>query len=152
MVGSAALTSHGATVLLRNALSPVALVRKSDNTNDPTLSYGSNTGDTGRNAEILRRNMGVGKTPGLEAHHIVPSTHQFDAARRAREILKRFGIDINAAENGVLLPKAIHDGLANNQRYMQAVLERLSRASTREEAMSILQRISQQLLEGTFPR
>ena len=152
MVVGAALTSHGATVLLRNTLTPIAFARKSGNTNDPTLSYGSNTGDTARNAEILRRNMGVGKTPGLEAHHIVPSTHQFDAARRAREILKRFGIDINAAENGVLLPKAIHDGLANDQRYMRAVLDELESASTRQDAVQILRDIGQRLLNDTFPR
>jgi len=152
MVGSAALTSHGATVLLRNALSPVALVRKSDNTNDPTLSYGSNTGDTARNAEILRRNMGVGKTPGLEAHHIVPSTDSYRAAKRAREILHQLGIDINAAENGVLLPEAIHTGLSRNQRYMDAVLRELEYVSTRQDAVNVLRDIGQRLLNGTFTR
>jgi len=152
MVGGAALTSHGATVLLRNTLTPIAFARKSGNTNDPTLSYGSNTGDTARNAEILRRNMGVGKTPGLEAHHIVPSTDSYRAAKRAREILHQLGIDINAAENGVLLPEAIHTGLSRNQRYMDAVLDALEKSRTREHAINILRRIGEQLLEGTFPR
>lgn len=141
------LGRDGGAILYRLQQNPLAFAR-----DDPTLSYGTNTGDTQRNADILRRNMGVGKTPGWEAHHIVPSTHHFDAARRAREILHRLGIDINAAENGVLLPKAIHDGLANNQEYMKAVLERLSRASTRQQGIEILQHIGQELLNGTFPR
>gem|GEM_PF-1611781 len=152
MVGGVALTSHGATVLVRNTLSPMAFARKSGNTNDPTLSYGSNTGDTSRNAEILRRNMGVGKTPGLEAHHIVPSTDSYQSAKEARRILQRLGIDINAAENGVLLPEAIHTGLSRNQRYMDAVLDALEKSRTREHAINILRRIGEQLLEGTFPR
>jgi len=96
--------------------------------------------------------MGVGETPGLEAHHVVPSTHRYDAARRARETLHRSGIDINAAENGALLPEKIHNGLANNHTYMKAVYDQLRQASTREEATDILQRIDRQLLNGMFPR
>jgi len=94
----------------------------------------------------------VGKTPGLEAHHIVPSTDSYRAAKRAREILHQLGIDINAAENGVLLPEVIHTGLSRNQRYMDAVLRELEYVSTRQDAVNVLRDIGQRLLNGTFTR
>lgn len=56
------------------------------------------------------------------------------------------------AENGVLLPKDIHNGLANDYRYMDAVLEDLRMATSQEDAIRILEDIGQQLLDGTYPR
>lgn len=96
--------------------------------------------------------MGVGSTPGEEAHHIVPSTHGRQSAREACKILNRLGIDINAADNGVLLPKSIHDGLANDYTYMDTVFQELTNATTRSEAIEILEEIGQKLLAGQFPR
>jgi YD repeat-containing protein len=155
VAGAAALVpvAHGGTVALRNTWNQYLAIAKTAKSNgDPTLSYGTNTGDTGSNATRLRQNMGVGDTPGKAAHHIVPSTHSYDAARDARRILQRLGIDINAAENGVLLRQEIHNGLANNQRYMRAVLSELESATTRQDAVGILRDIGQRLLSGTFPR
>ncbi len=147
LAGTAA-AAHGLAILGRNAGNPVS---KAD---DPTLRYGSNTGNTKRNAEILQRNLekatGMRKPAGYHAHHIVPSTHR-DMAE-ARKILEKWGIDINSAENGVFLPDYIHNGLANDKTYMRAVLNELERATSREDAIKILQDIGQQLLDGTYPR
>ena len=137
-------------MLIRNAGNPV-----SGPAADPTLRYGSNTGNTTRNAQILRENMkdaGIEASSGYEAHHIVPSTSQNDAARQARDILEQWGIDINNADNGIFLPKSIHNGLANDHKYMNAVLEDLQQATSRDDTIRILQDIGQQLLDGTYPR
>jgi hypothetical protein len=82
----------------------------------------------------------------------VPSTSSYESAKKAREILEEWDIDINQADNGVLLPRSIHDGLANDHRYMDAVLEKLEDANSQPEAIEILEGIGQQLLDGTFPR
>jgi hypothetical protein len=119
---------------------------------DPTLGYPSNTGDTGDNAKILRDNMGVGKTPGEAAHHIVPSTDSYAAARQAREKLHELDIDINAKENGVLLTTDIHNGLSRNHVYMDAVLSELQNVTTKDRAIQVLQDIASRLLNGGFPR
>lgn len=143
------IAAHGGAMLIRNAGNPVSRPE------DPTLRYGSNTGNTTRNAQILRQNMekaGVHAPPRYEAHHIVPSTSQNDAARQARDILEQWGIDINNADNGIFLPKSIHNGLANDHKYMNAVLEDLRQATSRDDAARILQDIGQQLLDGTYPR
>jgi hypothetical protein len=140
---------HGGVMLMYGSTNPVL------GPQDPTLRYGTNTGNTKRNAQILRRNLeraGVEAPPGYEAHHIVPSTRNYESAVEAREILERFGIDINDAANGIFLPKSVHNGLANDYRYMDAVLEDLKRATSKEDAIKILQKIGQRLLDGTYPR
>jgi hypothetical protein len=148
VLAGTAVAAHGGAVLMRNAGNPVG---KAD---DPTLRYGSNTGNTKKNAEILQRNMeqatGLSKPAGYHAHHIVPSTHR--DMQKAREILEKWGIDINSAENGVFLPDYIHNGLANDKTYMRAVLNDLEQATSREEVIETLQRIGQKLLDGTYPR
>lgn len=142
------LVAHGGAMLMRNAGNPVGKAA------DPTLGYGSNTGDTGYNARILRRNMenaGVQAPPKYEPHHIVPSTSQNEWAVLARERLWKFGIDINAAENGVFVPKSVN-GHLNNREYMKAVYEALKQAETQEDAIRILQKIAEQVrLTGNYP-
>lgn len=112
------LATHGGVLLANNANNSLQIRGNGGGSSDVTKTYGTNTGDTQKNADILRANMGVGKTPGIQAHHIVPSTHS--EAQKAREILESWGIDINQADNGVLLPKGIHDGLANDHTYLYA--------------------------------
>ncbi|MFN3394909.1 MAG: AHH domain-containing protein, partial [Candidatus Thermochlorobacter sp.] len=111
---------------------------------------------TANNARKLERNIeratGQTKPAGYETHHIVPSGSNYDSAREARDVLKNFGIDINDAGNGVFLPREIHNGLANDHRYMEAVLKDLKKATSKDEVIEILQRIGQQLLDGTYPR
>jgi len=85
---------------------------------------------------------------GEIAHHLVA----WDAPRAApsREILERFGIDINEAANGVFLSRAIHNHLHTNA-YYDAVYDELLKAASRDEALAILDGIRRRLLGGTFP-
>lgn len=66
--------------------------------------------------------------------------------------MNKLGIDINAADNGVLLPTEVHNGLGNDHTYMDAVYNALRNAKTKEEAIALLQRIGDKLLNDTFPR
>jgi RHS repeat-associated protein len=123
---------------------------------DPTLSYGTNAGKgkTATNARRLRRNMeatGVSLKPEEAAHHIVPSTNQYDSARRAREILHQYDIDINAAVNGVPLSGPLHNHLSNDHMYMDKVLSWLQKADTRAQTEQTLQQIGHLLRNGKFP-
>jgi hypothetical protein len=75
-------------------------------------------------------------------------------------VLERFGININAAENGVFLPlnisspnpggAAIHSTLHTNA-YYEAVNGLLSQVTSRTEALEVLSFIRDRLLTSTFP-
>jgi hypothetical protein len=110
----------------------------------------------GKNAAELRKNMeNAGETfnQGDAAHHIVPSTDgRTQAAIDARNTLNGHGIGINDAPNGVPLPKSQHDGqgLHRGTTY-QAVNDRLSQATNKAEAESILRDIAAEIKAGTFP-
>lgn len=109
-------------------------------------------------SKILRRNLieaGFAE-PNYRnaAHHIVAGNAS--AAIEARKILQSFGIDINAAVNGVFLP--IEQGVSDayyhvslhTDTYYQKVTELLRNASSRYEVTLILNQIREQLLNGTF--
>jgi hypothetical protein len=68
---------------------------------------------TGDNSAILRRSMlnegGVNFQAGDAAHHIVPALKDSASADAARKILKDLNIPINGFENGVRLPKILHE-------------------------------------------
>ena len=87
------------------------------------------------------------------AHHIVAGNSP--KAEEAREILLKYGIDINDAENGVFLPTvkevggAYHPSLHTNE-YYRKINSLLRRANSREDALDILDMISEELLEGVF--
>jgi hypothetical protein len=97
------------------------------------------------------------RPPGAAVHHIVPLNARAPAAKRAREILARFGIGINDAANGVFLPAtrkapnptgaAVHSEL-HTTRYYVTVNKRLGEAKTRAEAEAILASIRKELLSG----
>jgi hypothetical protein len=101
---------------------------------------------------------GVSRPPGYAAHHIVAGNKK--PAAPARDILKGFRIGINDASNAVFLPadrttqvingETIHASLHTNE-YFKAVEEALKKATSREEALGILQRIRQGLQSRTFP-
>ncbi len=98
---------------------------------------------------------GYARLPGHAAHHIVAGNAP--AALRAREVLKRFGIGINDAVNGVFLPSsgavqniagaAVHSTVHTNAYYV-AVNQTLATASTRAEAELALEAIRRTLLAG----
>lgn len=73
----------------------------------------------------------------------------------ARQILESFGIDINNAGNGVMIPSGVNSHL-NNAAYERAVLEALRDAqnngATPEQVIETLQSIGDQILAtGTYP-
>lgn len=86
---------------------------------------------------------------GEHAHHIVASTHK--DAQRARDILNRFKIDINSAENGIRLSEAEHLGDLRSLTAIQQVTDMLSRATTRDQAVGMLHHIADLIREKEFP-
>ncbi|MCB9507772.1 MAG: AHH domain-containing protein [Myxococcales bacterium] len=112
----------------------------------------------GRPSQILGRALqaaGQVRPPGVSAHHIVASSAR--AAAPARAVLARFGIQINSAVNGVFLPSfrrspnplgaAVHS-MVHTRAYYQAVNEALRQATTRAEALEVLDALRQALLGG----
>lgn len=91
-----------------------------------------------------------------EAHHIVAG--MAEAAAPARNVLEKFGIGINDAENGVFLPgpsvlnpmgAAFHRPL-HSGAYYRTVNDILDYATTRQEAIDALNGIKQMLLTNKF--
>jgi hypothetical protein len=91
----------------------------------------------------------VGGTP-------TPSSH-LRVSRGFERLLARFGIGINDAANGVFLPAtraapnqggaAVHSTV-HTRAYFQAVNEELGQATTRAEALEVLNALRQGLLGG----
>lgn len=80
-------------------------------------------------------------------------------AKRARDILSRYGIDIDDVDNGVFLPtststrsKALRHPKLHTTKYYREINERLEAAGNREEALNALNDIKDELLKGTLPR
>ena len=84
-----------------------------------------------------------------DAHHIVAWNHW--RAERARQILEQWGIDIDAAVNGVWLPRAYHRTLNNSAAYYDAVHRMLEKATSKKDVLETLQTIKQLLSTGEFP-
>lgn len=111
-------------------------------------------------AQALARALeaaGHSRPPGAAAHHIVAGNARL--ADPARKILRKLGIGINEASNGVFLPAtrtspnptgaAVHSTLHTRVYYRQ-VNRRLGSATTRAQAERILAEIRQILLDGGF--
>mgnify|MGYP000356006659 CR=1 FL=1 len=75
------------------------------------------------------------RPPGSAAHHIVAG--RAERAAPARAVLDRFGIGINDAANGAFLRSGAHNGLHTNA-YYETVNSALSQATTRQEALQVL--------------
>jgi hypothetical protein len=101
---------------------------------------------------------GFTRPAGSAAHHIVAGGSRSSSS--AREVLQRFGIDINDAGNGVFLPgrmtspnsaeAAVHSRI-HTDAYYGEVNRLLGQATTRSEALDSLGYIRSQLLSGGFP-
>ncbi|HUG86959.1 MAG TPA: AHH domain-containing protein [Euzebya sp.] len=136
-----------------DALSPEELAQR----NADRARRGSSNS---RDAAILEDNMatidGITKPPGHEAHHIVPPRHP--AGEGVRDILDELGVPYNHEANGVHLPgphidaggAAPHRRVHTNRSY-EELEDRLSHATTAEEAQEILRQAGQELSDGTFP-
>jgi len=109
-------------------------------------------------SKVLRQNM---MDAGIEvpdypnaAHHIVAGSSP--KAAEARAILQKYGIDINDAANGVFLPMAkevaegaYHPSLHTN-KYYDEINSLLSDVTSKQEALDVLEYISEALQDGTF--
>lgn len=107
--------------------------------------------ETSRHAKQLRNNLestGHAFKEGDEAHHLIPSTHP--KAERARQILKKYDIDINDPMNGLPLSPDLHSGLHTN-KYMDAITEALRAAESKEDVTAILSEIAKRIKNNKFP-
>lgn len=84
------------------------------------------------------------------AHHIVPIL--MARAQKARDVLIKFGIDLNDAVNGVFLPtvknvsNACYHCALHTEEYIESLLEE---CTTVEEVYEVLMFIAEKLLNGT---
>ena len=111
------------------------------------------------NANALRTAMNL-KNPLLAAHHIVAITA--GGAAKARDILRKAGIDINSAVNGVALPRnlkvkaprgfsrATVHSVVHTAKYYEEVTRRLE-AALPGTHIKVLQTIGNELKLGKFP-
>ncbi len=101
---------------------------------------------------------GVQRPPSTDAHHIVAANAE--AASTARAVLRRFGVDIDDAANGVFLPSnasastaapgSLHSTV-HTKTYYAEVTARLLRATSKQDVTDVLDDIRQMLLSGSFP-
>jgi hypothetical protein len=121
------------------------------------LAYAGNVPSSRVLGKLLELS-GIQRPEGYEAHHIVAGFHE--RADPGRQILQKFGININDPANGVFLPatdktinvngEAIHRPLHTHE-YMDAVNKALNEAKTKEEAIATLKRIGRALQAGGYP-
>ncbi|HRI71094.1 MAG TPA: AHH domain-containing protein [Polyangium sp.] len=92
-----------------------------------------------------------------ETHHIV--AHGAEKAKGARDILAKFGIDIDNPANGVYLPAtknspnpngSIVHSVLHTDKYYEKVELLLDNAKTQKDAIQTLQKIQRMLENGTF--
>ena len=105
----------------------------------------------------LARNLGKKPGEGWAAHHLVGADRH---SREAREVLQRYEIDINSAENGMHLPGhavpegergglPLHSG-PHPADYGNEVSARLKQAQSRDEAIQILQGVREDVGSGAL--
>ena len=100
---------------------------------------------------------GISRPAQTAAHHIVAGTAKM--AEPARAILAKFGVSINAAENGVFLPanknsvnelgSTIHSTLHTNT-YYETINSMLGSCTSKQEVIETLDAIKNMLLSGEF--
>lgn len=141
---------------VRRVLSGLVLDRVAPNA--PGVRVGMQTTGRAPSSAVLGDNLvasGVARPANSAAHHIVAGGSQ--RAAPARAALDRFGIDINRSANGVFLPanravpnpsgSAVHSTLHTN-RYYDEVNRLLGGATTRQEALDVLDYIRGELVAG----
>lgn len=92
---------------------------------------------------------------GTAAHHVIEGSDP--AAAKSREILKKFHIGINDAENGVLLPTdemSIYKGAMHNtnhsNKYSLYVYNKIKNVKSQLELISKLTEIKRSLVNGSL--
>jgi hypothetical protein len=107
---------------------------------------------TAENAKVLRADMlanGKKLLDGEHAHHLVPSTHPYSSAKKARAILDKFNVKINSHFNGAALSGSVHAPL-HSYEYMDEVLRILQGARSREAVIARLKQVENLILGGHF--
>ncbi len=104
------------------------------------------------------KTAGIKRPDGTDAHHIVAIGHRL--AQESRDILAKFGVKLDQAENGVFLPSnlkspnpkgaIVHATLANKYAYYDKVNSYLRKAQSQKELLTRLHQIRKTLLDGTF--
>jgi RHS repeat-associated protein len=92
-------------------------------------------------ASKLARNMakaGQGVRQGDQAHHVIAESAKL--ARPARNVLKKFKIDVDSPANGVGLPKDFHASL-HTKEYYDMINRMAQNWKSREEALEALRGI-----------
>lgn len=110
--------------------------------------------------QVLARNLGILEVSGRHAHHLVLGDINTAAADQARDLLRRYQIDINSAVNGVSLTENHHlrTGL-HRHRTVELVNQRLQAAiegitdwtHARLEILEELRRLRGDILSRGFP-
>ena len=131
-------TITASATILASATSAIA--------SDTTLYFSSN--DRASSAQ-LGKALGNKPDGAYAAHHIVPGKDGGSVGDEARAILKKFGIGINDADNGVWLPQSIHRG-RHHKAYIDVVLRRLQNATNANDAKAILHSIATDLANGNL--
>jgi len=113
-----------------------------------------------KDAVILRNNMKIvmgdsykyAEQGGNAAHHIVGGGK---ASAPAREILERYGIDINDPRNGIFLPMSPENILKgtnhpgkHQDEYFYEVFRRLKEAKSKDQCLEILDDLKEELYKG----
>jgi len=117
--------------------------------------------------EVLRANMEArGKTvpPGHDAHHLVPKKGGGTWGAIARERLRKLGVSINDADNGVALPGSStprgtvfepeggpFHGTIHTETYYKEIASSIAKARTQADARAILRKIEAEIKDGHFP-
>ena len=165
-VASAAVIVQGTTNVGAGWLTMnKALAMSSSSSSGGSSSSGSNNtaaeeAEDASSRELGKNLEGAGnkRPPETAAHHVVAGDDP--RAGAARDVLKKFDIGINEAENGVFLPRfeksANPNGMMAHSKvhtdaYYNSVNRLLGQAQTREEAVQALDYIRSALQAGRFP-
>lgn len=114
-------------------------------------------------ADLLRKNLYLAMNRqsveickgfgGTAAHHVIEGTDKY--ATKSRAILKKFNININAPENGILLPdgeNSIYKGCmhrtSHTPEYSGYVYDKIKDAKSRDELIALLSEIKYELYQG----
>ena len=149
--------TNQASALVSAAASPASPPPDDDGNRPSNSAEKSDSGKLRSNME----NAGQQFRAGEDAHHMVPG--EMRAAAPAREVLKKFGIGLNSAENGVALTGSragsikdffslTHRGSGlHSEASIRSVNQQLGSATTRQEAVEVLNAIRQDILSGKLP-
>jgi uncharacterized protein YukE len=104
---------------------------------------------------LLTKKIGFPKPAGTATHHVVPkgayvSRKAKGDLHEAQATLHRFRIGPDDGPNGLYLDPAKH-GKIHTNRYFQELNADLRQATSRDEALEIMERVRTKIQDGTYP-